>query len=144
MTDEGWLETHRGVVFPWYCDQFGHMNVRWYGHYFDDAAFHIWPMVGIGWQRMEAMGVHTVVARSATEFRRELTAGTLIVVRSAFVRVGTKSITYRQRMLDAEAGTLHAENEAVEVFFDPETRKARAMPDELRAELERVVVGPDA
>ena len=41
-----WMETYRGVVFPWHCDQFGHMNVRWYAHIFDDAAFHIWPLLG--------------------------------------------------------------------------------------------------
>lgn len=140
----GWLDTYRGVVFPWHCDQFGHMNVRWYGHHFDDAAFHIWPMVGIGWQRMEAMGVHTVVARTSTEYRKELTAGTLIRIQSGFTRVGGKSVTYLQRMFDAETGTLHAEYEGVEVFFDPETRKAVEMPAELRRELDAALVDPDA
>jgi len=35
------IEILRGVVHPWYCDTFGHMNVRWYSHFFDDAAFHL-------------------------------------------------------------------------------------------------------
>lgn len=140
----GWFETYRGVVFPWHCDQFGHMNVRWYGHHFDDAAFHIWPMAGIGWRRMEAMGVHTVVARTTTEYRKELTAGTLIRIESAFTRLGGKSVTYLQRMFDAEVGTLHAEYEGVEVFFDPETRKGAPIPDELRREIEAVLVDPQA
>jgi len=38
------IEILRGVVHPWYCDTFGHMNVRWYSHFFDDAAFHLWPL----------------------------------------------------------------------------------------------------
>ena len=37
-----WMETHRAVIHPWYCDHLGHMNVRFYAHFFDDAGFHIW------------------------------------------------------------------------------------------------------
>ena len=41
------VEILRGVVHPWYCDNFGHMNVRWYSHFFDAAAFHLWPLTGV-------------------------------------------------------------------------------------------------
>ena len=32
------IEILRGVVHPWYCDTFGHMNVRWYSHFFDEEV----------------------------------------------------------------------------------------------------------
>lgn len=38
------LEVLRGVVHPWYCDSFRHMNVRWYSLFINDAAFQIWPL----------------------------------------------------------------------------------------------------
>lgn len=131
-----WWETYRGVVHPWYCDQFQHMNVRWYLHHFDDAGFHVWSLLGHSLNRMEEEGIHTVVASAKIDYVKELRAGDLFVIRSAFVRCGTRSCNYFQKMFHAETGELHATHEAVEVFFDPRTRKAAAMPDHVRALLE--------
>lgn len=50
-------EVYRGVVFPWQCDHFGHMNVRWYAHHFDDGGFHLWTMAGVG-QKDIAKSIH--------------------------------------------------------------------------------------
>jgi acyl-CoA thioester hydrolase len=131
-----WWETFRGVVHPWFCDQFKHMNVRYYLHHFDDAAFHVWSCMGYSLSRMEERGIHTVVANAKIEYLRELTQGELFYVKSAFVRVGNKSCTYFQKMFHADTHTLHATHEAVEVFFDPASRKAAPMPDDVRAMLE--------
>ena len=30
--------TYKGVVYPWECDQMGHMNVMWYTGKFDQAT----------------------------------------------------------------------------------------------------------
>lgn len=138
-----WKQTHRGVVFPWQCDQFGHMNVRWYAHWFD-AAFHLWPLNGVTFRRMQELGVHTVVARTTTDFVHELAAGDLVVIWSGFVRLGRSSTTYVQRMLNAETGALHAKQESVEVFFDLTTRKAAAIPDEIRGAIEAALVDPES
>ena len=138
-----WPETFRAVVFPWHCDQFGHMNVRWYAHFFDDAGFHIWSVHGFGLKRMEALGLHTVVARTSIDYKRELKAGDLIVIRSAFTRLGTKSITHLQHMLNADTGVLHAVQETVEVFFDPETRTAIPVPDEIAQMVGSALVSPE-
>lgn len=127
-----WKETYRGVVFPWHCDQFGHMNVRWYGHFFDDAAFQIWTVLGNGFKKMEDDGVHTVIAKSSIEFIHELRAGDLFVIETGFIKCGTKSCTHLQRLTNADTGILHAVQETVEVFFDGETRKSVPIPGPVR------------
>ena len=129
-------ETFRSVVFPWQCDQFGHLNVRWYAHHFDDAAFHIWLTHGVTFKRMKKLGVHTVVARTSTDFAKELVAGDLIVIESAFTQIGRTSVTYIQQMKNAEDGALHAKQEAVEVFFNPSTRQSTPIPEEIRKVIE--------
>ena len=134
------MEAHRGVVFPWLCDHIGHMNVRWYAHWFDDAGFHLWTRIGLSHATLKARGIATVIARTETDFRHELNAGELFVVESAFTRLGTKSLACTHRMTNAETGTLCATQTAVEVFFDLATRKAIPIPDDLRAKLEAVVV----
>ena len=54
--------------------------------------------------------------------------------------MGTKSVRYRQEMWHADTGDLHARQEGVEVFFDPDTRAARALPDAVRATIAPHVV----
>ena len=138
-----WLETYRGVVFPWHCDHFGHMNVRWYGGFFDDAAFQIWILLGHGMKRMEAEGFHTVIARSAIEYKREIGPGDLFLIETGFVKCGTKSCTHLQRMTNADTGALHATQETVEVFFDAATRAAIEIPGQIRPLIEGRMVSRD-
>jgi len=134
-------EILRGVVHPWYCDAFGHMNVRWYSHFFDDAAFHLWPLFWGSHQKMEQeFGVHTVTASATVNFGKELVAGDLIIVEGMITRVGGKSCTFTLRMLHVDTGEVHATYDTTEVFFDPKTRRSTEMPDEIRAVLEPLVV----
>lgn len=134
------IELLKGVVHPWHCDSFGHMNVRWYAHFFDDGAYHIWSAYWGSHQKMEReFGVHTVTARATTDFIQELVAGDLIVIDCIVTRVGTKSCTFKERMMHVDTGVPHATYEVTEVFFDPATRTAAAMPQPIRECLEPLV-----
>ena len=140
----GWVETGRGVVFPWHCDQFGHMNVRWYAHAFDDASFHLWNQVGIDQPSLLARGVAMVTARTTVNFRQELRAGDLFLIESGVGRVGGKSVGQVHRMRNANTGEVCATMEAVDVFFDTAARASTEMPGELRKMLERRALPEDA
>ena len=130
-----WFETYRAVTHPWMCDQFGHLNVRFYAHIFDDASFALWPLAGVGRLVFEEAGVHTVVARTETDFRSEVPPGRVVMVRSSYIRIGEKSVHYRQELRDSDSDQLHAEQRAVEVFFDPKTRASCPMPPTIRERL---------
>ena len=135
------VEILRGVVHPWNCDSFGHMNVRWYGHFFDDGAYHIWPTYWGSHQRMEKeFSVHTVTARTTTEFLQELVAGDLIVIDCILTRIGRKSCTFQERMMHIDTRAVHATYEVTEVFFDPATRKSAPMPRPIRDALGPMLV----
>ncbi len=128
--------THRTVIHAWMCDHFGHLNVRFYGNIFDDASFALWSMCEVSPATFKAAGVHMVVARTETDFLQELLPGRVVAVRSWFERLGTKSVTYRQELVDQDTETVHARQRAVEVFFDPQTRASREIPPSIRALLE--------
>jgi acyl-CoA thioester hydrolase len=138
------FEILRGVVHPWYCDSFGHMNVRWYSHFFDDAAFHVWPLYWGSHAKMQKeFGIHTVTASAKVQFIQELVAGDLIIVDCILTRVGGKSCTFTERMLHVDTGEVHATYEMVEVFFNPETRNSAQMPQQIRETLEPLVTKID-
>ncbi len=130
-------ELLRGVIHPWNCDTFGHMNVRWYAHLFDDASFHLWSVLWGSHQRMEQeFGLHTVTGRTTTSFLRELVAGDLVFIDCLVTRLGSKSCTFLERMRHVDSGDVHATCEVTEVFFDPKSRRSAPMPDAIRTALE--------
>ena len=138
------FETFRGVVLPSMCDHFGHMNVRWYAWHFDDASFHLWTLAGLSHREMLQRGMHVVAAQTTNRFVREMKAGGLFVVRAAFTKIGTKSVTHLARMFDADTLELTASQETVEVFFDPRSRSSTAIPDDYRLRLREKVADPAA
>ena len=137
-------EVYRGVVVPWMCDHFGHMNVRWYAHHFDDAGFHLWTMAGVSQREMRDRGMHVVVAQTTIKYVRELRAGDLIVIRAGFAKVGQKSVVHVAKMYNADTNDYCAWEETVEVFFDPAARKAAPMPEDFRTRLGKLVVDPES
>lgn len=141
----GWQEVSRGVIHPWHHDQFGHMNVRWYAHFFDDAVFHLYAATGVSLQAMERdYGIHTVSAQATTNFVQELSAGDLIRIDGGISRLGGKSLTFSLRMVHVDTQEVHATYELIEVFFDPKTRRSTAMPEALREQLSACLIPADA
>ena len=58
-----WMETCRGVVYPWHCDQLGHMNVQHYVGHFDIAAFHFLAELGFKADGQQDSGITLVAAQ---------------------------------------------------------------------------------
>ncbi len=126
-----------GVVHPWHHDHFGHMNVRHYAPFFDDAIYHFWTRLGAPYSEMlDKFGVHTVTAKATTSFIKELTAGDLLAIDARVTRIGGKRATFLLTMRHADTGETHATYEVVEVFFDPKTRGSTEIPTSLRTLLE--------
>ena len=136
LRQSGRPELLRGVVHPWHHDIFGHMNVRHYAPFFDDASFFLYTTLNIpiSWM-MEEHGVHIVSAKAETNFIQELKAGDGFIIDGAALRLGGKSMTFQLRMIHAETGALHATYDLTEVFFDPKTRKSAPMPEAVRTRL---------
>jgi acyl-CoA thioester hydrolase len=131
----GWPELYRSVVMPAHCDIYGHMNVRQYAAFFDDAGWQIYPAIGLSLTDLRARGLGSVVAQLTIDFHHELTAGQLIVVTGAITRVGTKSMNYELRLFEADSMTHCATQKTTEVCFDTRARKSAAWPEDIRATL---------
>ena len=139
MSADGWLLVSRGIAMPWHCDHYGHMNVRWYTHFFDDATLVIWSCIDVDMRAVHATGTHTVIAKSTVEYLHEVRAGDPLSVQGRFVRLGTKSVTVELGMRDANSGEPRARGETVIVFFDAESRTSAPIPDVCRSAVARVL-----
>ena len=127
---------------PAHCDLSGHMNVRHYAAFFDDASFHIMTRAGVSLTELRGRGLGSVVASLTIDFHHELTVGQLIFIAGAFTRVGHKSTTYEMRMYDADTMTHCATQKSVEVFFDTTRRASAPIPPDVRAKLVAATTNP--
>ncbi|HEX5476753.1 MAG TPA: thioesterase family protein, partial [Burkholderiales bacterium] len=134
---EKWFDMWRGIVMPAHCDVYGHMNVRHYAAFFDDAGWHFPRLAGLSLEEIRARGLGTVVATLSIEFHHEIRAGQLVLIKGAVTRVGTKSFSHELRLYEADSMQHCATQKSVEVCFDTRERKGVVLPqdvaDKLRA-----------
>ena len=131
-----WPELYRSVVMPAHCDQYGHMNVRQYAAFFDDAGWQLFPVFGVSLTDLRARGLGSVVATMTIDFHHEITAGQLILVTGAITRVGGKSHSYELRMFEVDSKKHCATQKATEVCFDTKLRKSAPWPEDIKATLQ--------
>lgn len=118
MTDNSFIAVEARVS-PGVCDINGHMNVAHYAQLFDSAS---WAMLDRLADTDPGLSWADVTHR--TEFRKEVHARSEIVVRSALLRIGVKSVTILNKMIVKETGEVAATNEVVTVRFDLGARAA--------------------
>ena len=133
------FESMRGAVQPWQCDASGRMTAQFHMAMFNLATFHFLSMLARPEQDHGRLGWSAV--RHAIDYEREIRSGALIVVTSALARLGTKSLTYVQRMRDARTGEQHARMEAIAARLDLVERRAVPLSDALKANAARFLAG---
>ncbi|MGQ3032069.1 MAG: acyl-CoA thioesterase, partial [Ferrovibrionaceae bacterium] len=74
------------------------------------------------------------------DFKNELLAGDLVVMKSGVAAVGKKSITVFHKLINAETGAISMTAQVTGVLMDLETRKAVPVPDDVRTKAERLMV----
>ncbi len=129
----GGTVTYRGVVYPWHCDHVGHMNVMWYVGKFDEATWNLFLLAGItpSYLREQHRGMAAVDQH--IEYRRELKAGDVVVVRSEVLEIEGRKIRFRHEMRNEETGEVAAVTTVLGVHMDTRARKAYPFPAEVLA-----------
>jgi len=127
----GLVETYRGVAYPWHCDSMGHMNTQFYAAMYDSATFHLLSRLA-PYTELEKRKFGWADVRQLIEYKNEVRAGALIVIRTVLRRLGNKSIECLHEMRNAETDTLHSTSENVVVLFDLAKRAAAPLDDDIR------------
>ncbi len=113
----------------------GHMYNGQYQHIFDLGKNEYFEQV-LGIEHMD--GELTVVtANSTTNFYVPVGMKDKIVIRTGIERVGTKSFTVFQQMVDLNTDTVKADSRTVLVGWNAVTKESFAIPQEWREKIER-------
>ena len=134
----GMVRTYMATVKDAMCEPDGYMSTRAYMGVVSDAVPNL-----LAETRREDRS-RTSVGGAALEYRfvyrQAPRPGDLLVLRTGIKDIGNKAYTFCHWMFDVSTGRAVATAEAVAVALDLEQRKAIAIPDTLRASLERIVV----
>ncbi len=141
MPDD-WVEIHRTIVMPAHFDLYGHMNVRHYAAFFDDAGWHMFARAGVSLTDLRARGLGSVVATLTIDFHHEIKAGQLALITGAFTHVGKRSFAYELKLYEADSMNHCATQKTVEVCFDTSKRASAPLPDDVREKLSEALVRP--
>ena len=126
------LITYRGAVYPSQCDHMGHMNVMWYVGKFDEATWQPFAAIGLTPVRLRSRGSGMAGVEQHIEYKRELYAGDVVTVSSTVLEAKDKAIRFDHEMKNDETGEVAARTMLVAVHLDMSTRRARALPADVR------------
>ena len=88
------IETYRGAVYPWHCDQMGHMNVMWYVGKFDEATWNLFAAIGVTMAYLRENQRGMAAVQQDITYKRELLSGDTVTVRSMLLEVREKSAKF--------------------------------------------------
>jgi len=134
------IETFKGTVYPWQCDNFGHMNVQFYVARFDEANWHLLADCGITPDYFRENNKAIVAVEQNISYHKELFPGDLILVRSKLMEISDKTMIYYHQMLNCQTNEVASEMTLTAVHIDTRTRKAVPFSNEMMNHLIRKVV----
>ncbi len=102
------IETFRGVVNTWECDEMGHMNVRFYVARAMDGLASLALRIGLSPSLLRDGGLRLAPRDQHLRFHRELRPGNAIKLRCVVVKADPSELTIYQELVRADDGALCA------------------------------------
>src|SRR5262245_21279965 len=102
----GFVETYRGVVFPWEVDQVGHLTVAYYFERLEDATLGLLDAIGLGADYIARGGRGCVTADCYVRYQHELRVGDILHIESGVIAVDTGGMRLGHKLFDSDTGTL--------------------------------------
>ena len=135
------LLTYRGTVYPSQCDHMGHMNVMWYVEKFDEATWQLFAAIGLTRTRLRDENLGMAGVEQHIEYKRELFPGDVVTVSSTILEVKEKALRFAHEMRNDATGEVSARTVLVAVHLDAGTRRARALPPDVRDGAQSMIDG---
>jgi len=125
----GGLFTYRGVVYPWHCDQMGHMNVMWYTGKCDEATWAFFDQLGLS-QKFFADNKRGMAAVEIKfTYKAEVLAGEVVQIHTKLKEMAGKIVKFDHVMTIGTEEKVACIAEVIGVHMDTERRKAVLLPD---------------
>ena len=116
------FETARGTVHAWQTDHMGHVNVRAYAEFFEEACWQLYNRIGITPSMLRAGKINMAAVQQNISYRRELLAGDVVAVRSGVLEMRDKVLRFVHELVNCETSEVCAVSEFTVVCIDTGAR----------------------
>lgn len=122
-----------------HIDRFGHVNVMWYTHYFDEATLGLFERLGCGpsYYRASAHGMFAL--ESHTRYLSELRLGEAVQARARLLGASARRIHFILFLAGGEDRRLSATSELVGMHVDLARRRSAPLPEVVSVAASRLV-----
>jgi acyl-CoA thioester hydrolase len=121
--------THKAIVLEEHLDEMGHMNVKWYTHFFDRGTWLFFESFGLGLAYFEGEDGGVFALEQHTRYLAEARLGQAITVRSRALGRSAKRLHFMHFMTLDVSGALSATTELVGIHVNRTTRRSSPLPD---------------
>tara|TARA_R110002110_G_scaffold165930_18_gene366376 strand:+ start:6612 stop:7532 length:921 start_codon:yes stop_codon:yes gene_type:complete len=135
----GMVPTWQGEIGIAQCDGQGFLTVRHFMGIVSDGIPNLLAQTN-GADRSRTPTVGGAALEYRFVYRRYPRAGDVLTLRSGLKQVGQKTYTWCHWLFDLESGEAVATAEAVAIALDLTTRRAIPIPDEMRVNLDSLVI----
>ena len=120
MSESGWLETYRGMVYRWEVDNVDHFTVAFYFARFEDATLALLHAVGLDPDA-------AVTVECNVRYRRELRVADILHVRSGVTDASDDGLGIVHEVVDSGDNMVCTTAEQRIVLVEPASRKRRSL-----------------
>jgi acyl-CoA thioester hydrolase len=113
-------------------DPQGHLNNAKYLTYFETARINYFVHLGLFTPGGSFMDIDVIMADAQVTFRAPVQFGIPVNVGVRTSKIGNKSMTVEQNIVNAETGEVLASGQVTLVAFDYRTNKSMPVPDVMR------------
>jgi acyl-CoA thioester hydrolase len=123
-------------------DPQGHLNNARYLTYFEQARVQYFIELGLFTKGQSFMEIGVILAEARVTFHAPVHFGTTILVGVHADRLGNKSMTFEQNIINSENSEVLASGQVVLVAFDYHTNATIPLPDIWRDRISQYEKGP--
>ena len=125
------VETARGTMHEWQRDHMGHINVRAYMEFFEEACWQFYAMLGMTPSLLRSGALHLAAVQQNISYKKELHPGDTVAVRTGVLELRSKVLRFRHELLNTESGEVCAVCDFTVVCLDSATHKSKPFPPEV-------------
>lgn len=129
--------SYQGAVQTWECDSNDHMNVMYYINKFELGGRNAGHEVGMTNAYLQERNWGIAVVEQNIQYLKEVMEDELLRIESSLTRIGNKSFSYLHEMISRDKGEVVSIMKITLVILDKNNRKAAAIPEEIRQNMQK-------
>ena len=134
------IETARGTVHEWQRDHMGHINVRAYMEFLEEACWQFYAMLGMTPSLLRSGALHLAAVQQNISYRKELYPGDTVAVRTGVLEMRDKVLRCRHELVNTDTGDVCSVCDFTVVCLNPESRKSQPFPDAVAARARELIL----